>query len=173
MTLGGGGYYRRQDWGFGRTVDGWAATVDLAQPLGRMVEFDGEFYRGRAVGGLAGGVGQTALWRTSLLDPATQVYGLDSLGGWAQLKFKLTPTVELNGSFGQDNPFANELRTLGGNTGFYNAVVSRNLTALANIIYHPRSNVVASIEYRYLKTFQLDSLPNTAHHVNLSLGYIF
>ena len=173
MTLGAGGYYGRQDWGFGRTVDGWAGTLDLTQPLGRMVEFEGEFYRGRAVGGLAGGIGQTALWRTSLLDPATQVYGLDSMGGWAQLKFKLTPTVELNGSFGQDNPFANELRTLGGNTGFYNAVVSRNLTALANIIYHPRSNVVASIEYRYLRTFQLDSLPNTAHHVSLSLGYIF
>jgi hypothetical protein len=173
MTLGAGGYYSRQDWGFGRTVDGWAGTLDLTQPLGRMVEFDGEFYRGKAVGGLAGGIGQTALWRTSLLDPATEVYGLDSMGGWAQLKFKLRPTVELNGSFGQDNPFANELRTLGGNVGFYNAVISRNLTALANIIYHPRSNVVASIEYRYIRTFQLDALPNTAHHVNLSLGYIF
>jgi len=173
MTFGSGGYYSRQDWGFGRTVDGWAGTLDLALPLGRVVEFDGEYYRGRAVGGLAGGIGQTAIWHTSLLNPRTQVYGLDSLGGWAQLKFKVTPKLEFNGAFGQDNPFAGELRTLGGNVGFYNEIISRNLTPMANVIYRPRSNLVTSVEYRYLRTYPLDSLPNTAHHVNLSLGYIF
>jgi hypothetical protein len=173
MTFGSGGYYSRQDWGFGRTVDGWAGTLDLALPLGRVVEFDGEFYRGRALGGLAGGIGQTAIWHSPLSDPLTQVYGLDSMGGWAQLKFKVTPKLELNGAFGQDNPFASELRTLGGNVGFYNEVLSRNLTPMANVIYRPRSNLVTSVEYRYLRTYPLDSLPNTAHHVDLSVGYIF
>ena len=33
-TVGAGGYYGRQDWGFGRTVDGWAGTMDLSVPLG-------------------------------------------------------------------------------------------------------------------------------------------
>jgi len=173
MTFGSGGYYSRQDWGFGRTVDGWAGTLDLALPLGRVVEFGGEFYRGRAVGGLAGGIGQTAIWHAPLADRQTQVYGLDSMGGWAQLKFKVSAKLELNGAFGQDNPFADELRTLGGNLGFYNALLARNLTPMANVIYRPRSNLVTSVEYRYLRTYQLDSLPNTAHHVNLSLGYIF
>lgn len=173
LTFGSGGYYSRQDWGFGRTVDGWAGTLDLALPLGRVVEFDGEFYRGRAVGGLAGGIGQTALWHGSLADPLTQVYGLDSMGGWAQLKVKVTRKLELNGAFGQDNPFAGELRNLGGNVGFYNAILSRNLTPLGNVIYRPKSNLVTSVEYRYLRTYQLDRLPNTAHQVDLSLGYIF
>ena len=173
LTFGSGGYYSRQDWGFGRSVDGWAGTLDLALPLGRVMEFDGEFYRGRAVGGLAGGIGQTAIWHSSLVDPQTQVYGLDSMGGWAQLKFKVTPKLELNGAFGQDNPFANELRTVGGNLGFYNAILSRNLTPMANVIYRPKSNLVTSVEYRYLRTYQLDSLPNTAHHLDLSVGYIF
>ncbi|HXY02653.1 MAG TPA: hypothetical protein VEI49_03700, partial [Terriglobales bacterium] len=173
MTIGAGGYYSRQNWGFGRTIDGWAGTADLAMPLGTVVEFDAEFYRGRALGGLAGGIGQSVLWRGPLLNATTNIYGLDSIGGWAQLKFKLTPKLELNGAFGLDNPYAYELRTLGGNPGYYNGILSKNMTPLANVMYQPRSNVAMSIEYRYLKTYMLDSYANTANRVSLNLGYIF
>src|SRR5262249_36326851 len=34
LSVGVGGYYTRQDWRFGRHVDGWAATADLEIPLG-------------------------------------------------------------------------------------------------------------------------------------------
>ena len=173
MTIGVGGYYSRQNWGFSRRVDGWAGTADLSMPMGPVVEFDAEFYRGRALGGLGGGIGQSVLWHGPLLNPATNVYGLDSIGGWAQLRFKLNPRLELNGAFGQDNPYAGELRSLGGNTGFYNSILSRNMTPLANVIYQPRSNIAVSLEYRYLKTYPLDRFPNSANHVNLSVGYIF
>jgi hypothetical protein len=173
MTIGAGGYYSRQNWGFDRTIDAWAGTTDLAMPLGSVVEFDAEFYRGRALGGLAGGIGQSVLWREPLQNATTSIYGLDSIGGWAQLKFKLTPKFELNGAYGQDNPYASELRTFGGNAGYYNGILSKNTTTLANLIYQPRSDVVMSIEYRYLKTFPLDSYANTANHMSLSLGYIF
>ena len=51
MTIGAGGYYGRESWGFGRNVDGWAGTLDLMLPLGRLFfEFSGQFYRGRASG---------------------------------------------------------------------------------------------------------------------------
>ena len=36
FTLGAGGYYGRQYWGFGRDVDGWAGTTDLTLPLGKL-----------------------------------------------------------------------------------------------------------------------------------------
>ena len=67
FTVGVGGYYGRQDWGFSRNVDGWAGTADLTLPLGKRLEFTGEFYRGRAVAGLGGGIGQSVLLNGSFI----------------------------------------------------------------------------------------------------------
>jgi len=39
IVAGIGGYYGRQNWGLGRTVDSWAGTADLTVPIGRLVEF--------------------------------------------------------------------------------------------------------------------------------------
>ena len=88
LTVGIGGYYGRQNYGFGRNVDGWAGTTDLTIPLGRYFGLSAEFYRGRAVGGLGGGIGQRVLISGDPADPSTTVRGLDSMGGWVQLKFK-------------------------------------------------------------------------------------
>ncbi len=173
MSLGAGGYYGRQDWGFGRSVDGWAGTVDFSLPLGKKFEFTSQFYRGRAIGGLGGGLGQTVVWNGSLFDPATQVVGLSSLGGWAQLKYKATTKLEFNGAFGQDNPFAGDLREYGGSQTYYTSPLARNQSAFVNFLYQPRSDIVLSLEYRRLKTFTLDSSANTANIVNFSVGYIF
>jgi len=173
LTIGAGGYYSRQLWGFGRSVDGWAGTMDFKIPLGRMFEFTSQFYRGRAVGGIGGAIGQSVLWNGSLSDPNTQVHGLQSVGGWAQLKYKATPKLQFNGAFGQDNPFSSNLRNFGGNGGYYGVLFSRNQSALVNFIYQPRSDFMFSLEYRRLNSFILDNNPNSANLVNLSVGYIF
>lgn len=173
LTFGAGGYYSRQRWGFGRSVDGWAGTMDLKLPLGSMFEFTSQFYRGRAAGGIGGGLGQSVLWNGTLSDPNTQLHGLDSTGGWAQLKYKATPKLQFNGAFGQDNPFASDLRNFGGNGSYYGVLFSRNQSALVNFIYQPRSDFMFSLEYRRLNTFILDSNPNSANVVNFSVGYIF
>src|SRR6202042_718673 len=101
--------------GFGRGVDGWAGTADLTLPLGKRFELTGAFYRGRAVAGLGGGIGQSVLINGPFLNPATAFFGLDSMGGWAQLKFKVKSNFEINGAFGSDNPFAHELRQYNAN----------------------------------------------------------
>ncbi|HET7108730.1 MAG TPA: hypothetical protein VFI38_18085 [Candidatus Acidoferrum sp.] len=173
LTLGAGGYYGRQDWGFGRTVDGWAGTVDAKLPLGRKLELTAAFFRGRGIGGLGGGIGQSALWNTPLPDPSTQVYGLNSLGGWSQLKFKATSKLQFNGAFGLDNPYAQELRDHGGNTNYYPLPLSKNESGFVNFIYQPRSDIVFSMEYRRIKTFTLDAGANTANIGNFSVGYLF
>jgi hypothetical protein len=174
VTLGLGGYYGRQNWGYARTVDSWAGTADVKVPLGNRFEFTSQFYRGRSTGGLGGGIGQTALWNQSFLDPETEVYGLDSVGGWAQLKYKATSKLQFNGAFGQDNPYASELRQLGGNQTYYYAYpLSKNQSAMANFLYQPKSDVVLSLEYRRLRTYALDSNANSANIINLSVGYIF
>jgi len=173
FTLGAGGYYGRQDWGFGRHVDGWAGAVDATLPLGRKFELTTEFFRGRAIGGLGGGIGQSVLWRGSLGDPATNVYGLNSVGGWSQLKFKATSKLQFNGAYGLDNPYASELRLNGGNTNYYPIPLSKNESGFVNFIYQPRSDIVFSMEYRRIKTFTLDMGANDANIANFSVGYIF
>jgi len=173
LTIGAGGYYSRQLWGFGRSVDGWAGTFDLKLPLGKMFEFTSQFYRGRALGGIGGGLGQSAVWDGPLSDPATEVYGLNSMGGWAQLKYRATPKLQFNAAVGQDNPFASDLRNFEGSETNYGELFSRNQSVLANFIFQPRSDFVFSLEYRRLKTTILDNNSNSANVVNLSVGYIF
>jgi hypothetical protein len=147
--------------------------ADLTLPLGKRFEFTGEFYRGRAVAGLGGGIGQDVLLNGSFVDPATTFRGLDSMGGWAQLKFKVRSNFEINGAFGTDNPFAGELRLYNANTIYPPGSFTRNLSPLVNFIYQIRSDILFSTEYRYLKSSVLDSGSNSANHINLSLGYIF
>jgi hypothetical protein len=172
LTVGFGGYYARQNWGFGRIVNGWAGTTDVTLPLGKSFEFTGEFYRGKAVAGLGGGIGQSALFTGSFIDPATKITGLDSMGGWAQLKFKPRTNFEINGAIGLDNPFANELRSFASNP-IYRGAYTRNLSPLVNFIYQVRSDILFSTEVRRLQTTILDFGSNKANLITFSLGYIF
>ncbi len=173
VTLGTGGYYGRQSWGFGRHVDGWTSTEDLSVPLGNRFALTGAFYRGRAVGGLWGGMGQDVLLSGSLFSPTTIVQGLDSLGGWMQLKFKPWQKFEINGAYGQDNPFAGELDRFPSGQSYYGTSLTRNQSPLANFIYTPRSDVELSFEYRRLKTMVLDEDTHRANLFGTSVGYRF
>jgi hypothetical protein len=173
MTIGVGGYYSRQNWGFGRYVDGWAGTTDFTLPLGRFFEFTQEFYRGRAVGGIGGGIDQTVLASGDLTDPASVVQGLNSVGGWAQLKFKPRPKFEVNGAFGHDNPFGNQVARFADYPAYYDSLFARNQVWFTNGIYQPRSDVMLSLEFRRLRTFGSDGGADVANQVSLSLGYLF
>jgi hypothetical protein len=173
VTVGVGGYYGRQNWGFGRSVDGWAGTTDVTVPMGKYFDFTGEFYRGRAMGGFGGGVGQSVVLSGPQNDPATVIRGLDSLGGWVQLKYKPKANFEMNFALGNDNPFAGELRNNPASAALYGQLISRNFTPFVNFIYHVRSNILFSAEYRRLQTYNLDSNLETANQIGLSVGYIF
>jgi|HubBroStandDraft_5_1064220.scaffolds.fasta_scaffold00332_6 hypothetical protein len=173
VTVGVGGYYGRQNWGFGRSVDGWAGTTDVTVPIGKYFDFTGEFYRGRAMGGFGGGVGQSVVLSGPQNDPATVIRGLDSLGGWVQLKYKPKANFEMNFALGNDNPFAGELRNNPASAALYGQLISRNFTPFVNFIYHVRSNILFSAEYRRLQTYNLDSNLETANQIGLSVGYIF
>jgi hypothetical protein len=173
LTLGVGGYYGRQNWGFGRYVNGWTVTSQVSMPLGSYFELGGEFYRGNSVGGLGGGVGQSILLSGAISDPATTIHGLASMGGWVQLKFKPKANFEMNFAYGQDNPFASELRAFPATSYYYGYSISRNLGPVVNFIYRARSDILFSIEYRRLQTYPLDSSPIIANQIGISLGYLF
>lgn len=175
LTLGAGGYYSRQNWGFGRNVDSWAGTVDWNVPLGKVLGLSGEFYRGKALGGLGGGSYQSALFSGTPSDPASSVQGLDTLGGWAQLKVRAASKVEFNFAGGQDNPFASELRAFPFpyGTGGGRVPAARNQSGLFNVIYRPRSDLVLSAEYGHIATYEIDNSRYSADRFNLVMGILF
>jgi hypothetical protein len=134
FTLGAGGYYSRQNWGFGRNVDGWAGMADWDMPLGRWFSFAGKFYRGRAVGGLSGAFGRSVLTTGPLIDRKTSLLGLNSMGGWGQLKFKPTATLEFNAASGQENPLTSDFRRFPPSQGTLYPSAVRNRSSLVNLI---------------------------------------
>jgi hypothetical protein len=168
LTLGAAGYYSRQSWSFDQKIDGWAAMTDWSMPLARRISLTGEFYRGRAIGGLGGAVGRSVLFSGT----SNQVRALNSVGGWSQLKFSATSKLEFNGGFGVDNPFAGDVRGFPLSPGFP-APLLQNRSSVVNVIYRPRSDLLFSGEYRHLRTFDIDAASPTADQLNLMMGILF
>ncbi len=173
LTIGIGGYYSRQDYGARRTEDAWAGTVDWSVPLGKWLGLSGEFYRGRALGGLGGGEGRSVIYSGPQTDPNSSVVGLNSIGGWTQLKFKASEALEFNAGFGEDNPFARDLRYIAAPTSYGYSSVSRNQSGMVNVIYRPRTDLIFSLEFRHLDTTGIYAGKETANHVNLGVGVLF
>jgi outer membrane murein-binding lipoprotein Lpp len=174
LRLGVGGFYERQDYGFARTVNAWAAMSDVEVPLGSRVSISGKFYRGRALGGLYGGIGQSVLFQSSdIANGYTEVIGLNSIGGWTQLKYRPWTKVEINAAFGMDNPYAKDLEYFEYPYTYGGTVWTRNRSGFANIIYRPRSDLLFSAEYRQIETNALTTGLSGAGHLNLAMGVLF
>lgn len=172
-TIGAGGYYSRQNWGFGRNVDSWAATTDWDLPLGRLWSLSGEAYRGRAIGGLGGGVSGSVLFTNTSPVPISSVLPLESAGGWSQLKFKPLERIEFNAAFGEDYPFHSALQRLLAARIIDGSIASRNASGFFNVIYQPRSTLLFSVEYRRLWTSRFIDPKQVADQVSVSSGIVF
>jgi hypothetical protein len=174
FTVGAGGYYSREYWGFNRNVNGYAATADWNLPLNRWFTLSGFFYRGEAIGGLSAALSRSVVFNGPLTDPNTTVLPLNSVGGWAQLKYQPMPKLEFNAAFGQDNPFAADIRAFGGQSESYaNPFLTRNRSGFGNVIYRPRSDLLLSLEYRRLRTFSIYNHSYEAEQLNMAMGVLF
>src|SRR5258708_32922664 len=174
LTVGSGGFYSRENWGFNRNVDGWAATVDWNVPFGKQFSLNGKFYRGRAIGGLGAGIGRSVLSNGPLSDPATIVRGLRSTGGWAQFKYKPAAKLEFNAAAGQNDDNTGDIRGFTVLPGtYFPANLARNRSEFVNFIYRPRSNLLFSTEFRTLRTFSVNGTNQRANQLNLIMGVYF
>lgn len=173
LSFGVAGYYGRQNWTWDRYVDAWAGMADWQVPLAPRVALSGEFYRGRGVGGLGGGIATSILYGGDPSNPFSPIRGLNSEGGWAQLKFQLTPKIEMNASFGQDNPFASDVRGFATDQNNFGPILGRNRGALGNVIFRPRSDLILAAELRRLRTFPVYSASSMTSQLNLAIGILF
>jgi hypothetical protein len=172
-SIGAGGYYERQNWGYGRTVDGWAGTADWSLPVSKRLSLTGEFYRGRAIGGLGAGEGRSIAYYGYLDDPQTVIRAPNSTGGWAQLKFMALPKLEFNGAYGEDFTPTPGLQYTYQDEGYESLAIGRNQSWFLNSIYHVRSNLIFSLEYRRLRTVETHPGMFMANQVGLGAAALF
>jgi hypothetical protein len=174
LRVGVGGYYGRQDYGYNRRVDAWAVMSDVELPLGSKFDVSGKFYRGRALGGLYGGLGQSVLFSAmNTGNLYTELIGLNSVGGWTQFKYRPAPKVEFNVAFGLDNPYAKDLEYFPSAYSYGDPTLWRNRAGFANVIYRPRSDLLFSAEYRRIETNSFATGLSGAGHLNLMMGVLF
>jgi outer membrane murein-binding lipoprotein Lpp len=173
LSFGVAGYYGRQNWTWDRYVDAWAGMADWQIPILPRLALSGEFYRGRGIGGLGGAIGTSILYGGDPRSPFTPIRGLNTAGGWAQLKFQATPKIEFNGVFAEDNAFAGDARGFATDLNNFGEILGRNRGALANVVFRPRSDLVLSAELRRLRTFPVYNSSNVVNQVNLSIGILF
>lgn len=172
--FGIGGYFAPHystvlDHGF----DSWAATLDARLHLPARLEFAGNFYRGQALGGLGGGAFKDFVYAIDADSGDYYFRPLSDVGGWAQLKEKLSERLQLNAAFGIDNAFAGELRPymVSGGTIYQN--LSRNRTFTGNVIYSPSAYLQFSLEYRRLDSVPVVGPPESGNIIGLGTGYRF
>jgi hypothetical protein len=173
LRVGVGGFYSRQDYGFSRAVNGWAGMTDVELPLNRKFSLSGELYRGKALGGLYGGIARSVLFSGDPTIASTEVRGLNSVGGWAQLKYRPASKWELNAAFGMDNPYASDLKYFPYSQAYGDATLAKNQGSFVNMIYRPRSDLLFSAEYRHLTTYTITEGGNNAGQLNLMMGVLF
>ncbi|MBI3475753.1 MAG: hypothetical protein HY010_08475 [Acidobacteria bacterium] len=173
LRIGVAGYYGRQNYWFDRNIDTWSGMTDVDLPLGRQFSLSGKFYRGKGLGGLGGGIGRSVLFSGDPQSLYTEIRALNSAGGWAQLKYRPASKLEFNGAFGQDSPYAADLRAFPNPQSYGDPTLTKNQGSMVNVIFRPRSDLLFSAEYRHLKTFTIDNGTSNADHVNLMMGVLF
>src|SRR5439155_10518343 len=163
------------NWTWSRYVDAWAAMADWQIPILARLGLTGEFYRGRGIGGLGGAIGQSIVYGGVPTSPFSPIRGLNTAGGWGQLKLQVTPKLGLNGVFAEDDAFAGDVRgfAIDANNVAGGPILGRNRGALGNVVLRPRSDLVLSAEFRRLHTFPIYSSASTTNQVNVSVGILF
>ncbi len=174
FVLGLGGYSASQYYNSSTQIHSWAATADWQVPVLKWFDVTGEAYRGRALGGLGGGLYKDIIVVTNPVTGLPQVNGVETVGGWSQLKLRFSGTLEANAAFGLDD-------ALSGN--FYGVISSqgtnplqqyaRNSSVMGNIIFRPKTYLILSPEYRHLLTWPYRGPVNVANVFTLSAGYQF
>jgi hypothetical protein len=174
FQIGVGGYYSRQSYSGNQSVDSWAVTTDWRVPLGTRFEVSGEGYRGRALGGLGGGVYKDVLFGIYTPTGLNTYRGLNAIGGWTQFKARFTQSLETNASIGLDDGYASDFQEFIFPPNVTSTQLrARNKMVFGNLIFRPKTYLILSPEYRRIWTWPIHGAVNTADIFTLSAGYQF
>lgn len=171
--FGVGGYFAPHQSALGRSFDSWAATADARLLLFARLQFTGSFYRGLALGGLGGGAYKDFAYSPNPVTGGYYFRPLDDVGGWAQLKEKVSERLEFNGAYGMDNIVAGQLLRYYVEDAPTVQNLARNRTFTGNAIYSPSAYLLFSLEYRRLESFPVEGLSSESNIIGVGAGYKF
>jgi hypothetical protein len=169
--LGVGGYFAPHRTSDGFRYNSWSATLDYRLPLPARLELSGNVYRGLALGGLGAGAYKDYVYQISTYSQEIDYRALDDIGGWSQLKEKLSERLEFNAAFGLDEVFAGQLRPYAGTSMYQN--LARNRSFTGNVIYSPSAYLLFSLEYRRLESAPVNAAAAGSNIIGLGAGYKF
>jgi hypothetical protein len=172
-AFGVGGYFSPHRTPYNTSYDAWAATLDYRLPLPARLQWSGSAYRGLGLGGLGGGGFKDYIFATNPNTRYTYVQPLDDVGGWTQLKQRVTERLEWNIAYGIDNVFAGQLRPYAVTTYAPYQNLARNRAFFANIIYSPSAYLLFSLEYRRLESSPINAPTSSANIFGLAAAYKF
>ncbi len=173
FTLGISGYSAHQFYGSATQIHSYAVTGDWQFPIFKWFGLSGEAYRGRSLGGFGGGAYKDIFTGIDAVTGLTRTTGVATAGGWSQLKFIASSTLQANVAFGLDDAFTSNF------DGFTPSVISvtplnaRNRSLLANVIYRPKSYLILSPEYRRIQTWPYNGTSNIANIFTVTAGFEF
>jgi uncharacterized coiled-coil protein SlyX len=174
FALGVSGYSAHQFYSSATQIHSWAVTGDWQIPIFRWFALTGEAYRGRSLGGLGGGTYKDILTGPDYVTGLTRTTGVETAGGWSQLKFIPNSTFQLNSAFGLDDAFASNFDQFNFSAAIEAMISStRNSSVVANLIYRPKTYLILSPEYRRIKTWPYIGAANTANIFTITAGYEF
>jgi hypothetical protein len=175
-TIGFGAVYSPQRFVGGYDVSGWAGTMDWKFPLLPHTELSGEFFTGRGVDGF-GGLPLSPLRPTDAIYYASvtapQLASMGVIGGWTQFKYRVDSRNEFNVAAGTGGRNSASLRDAAASDSFLLSVPARNQMLFANYIFKPRSDLLFSVEYRRLRTFDVTGPAASANQLGLAVGFLF
>ncbi len=176
LEIGVGGFYSPQEFLYGYKVHSWTSTLDWKIGLIRKLELSGEFFSGKGMEGFGGvslGLVPPANYFNYTYFTLPELDLLTGIGGWGQLKYRVNTRHELNVAGGYGGLNGTGLRALSVANPDYATIPARNQTFLANYILRPRSDLLFSVEYRHLRTFNVNGAPYEADIVGVAAGFQF
>jgi uncharacterized coiled-coil protein SlyX len=171
--IGMGGYFARHRTSINRSFDSWAATLDVRKNLFAGLQLSGTFYRGLGLGGLGGGAYKDYVYKPNPNAGGYFFKALDDVGGWAQLKEKVSERLEINGAYGMDNVFSSQMRRyyISGGTMYQNLTINRTVTG--NVIYTPSAYLLLSLEYRHILSSPITDPSVQSNIIGMGAGFKF
>jgi hypothetical protein len=173
FSLGVSGYSANQLYNSAIKIHSWAVTGDWQIPIFKWFGLSGEAYRGRSLGGFGGGAYKDIFTGTDAVTGLARTTGVATAGGWSQLKFISSSTLQANAAFGLDDAFSNNFDGFNLPATSVSPLNARNRSVLGNLIYRPKSYLILSPEYRRIKTWPYNGAPNIANIFTITAGFEF
>jgi hypothetical protein len=159
-TIAVSGHYGQEHWDLDAsdthiTADTWSASLELSMPLSQKLLFAGECFTGSNLENYWGGIGQ------SLLSTGNETR---AQGGWAALRYSLSPSTAVALGAGVDDPENSDLTA--GSRSF-------NRTIFANVIESITPNFILGLQLSQWKTGYIGSSDSDVWRTQTSLTYTF